>query len=64
MRKTFFSCLLLWSLQALADDLPAPVAQVLKAAGIPQAAIGLWVKEVDAGTPRLAVNVVLAAITP
>jgi D-alanyl-D-alanine carboxypeptidase/D-alanyl-D-alanine-endopeptidase (penicillin-binding protein 4) len=56
MRKTFFCCLLLCAAPAFADDLPAPVAQALKSAGIPQAATGLWVKEVDATAPRLAVN--------
>jgi D-alanyl-D-alanine carboxypeptidase/D-alanyl-D-alanine-endopeptidase (penicillin-binding protein 4) len=63
MRKTFFCCLLLCAAHAFADDLPAPVAQALKAAGIPQAATGLWVKEVDAATPRLAVNT-RAALNP
>jgi D-alanyl-D-alanine carboxypeptidase/D-alanyl-D-alanine-endopeptidase (penicillin-binding protein 4) len=41
---------------AHAADYPAPVAQALKNAGIPQGATAVWVAEVDAGKPRLAVN--------
>ena len=48
---------------ASASDFPAPVAQALKHAGIPQAATAAWVAEVDAGKPRLAVNA-RAALNP
>ncbi len=60
MRNVFFSLLCLWALQAAASDLPAPVAQALKGAGIPVAATGVWVSEVDVPRPRLAVNARLA----
>ena len=56
MRKIFFSLACLWTLQAAASDLPAPVAQALKAAGIPVAATAVWVREVDATRPLVAVN--------
>ena len=36
--------------------LPAPVAQALKAAGIPVAATAVVVQQVDAATPSVAVN--------
>jgi D-alanyl-D-alanine carboxypeptidase/D-alanyl-D-alanine-endopeptidase (penicillin-binding protein 4) len=48
---------------ARADDLPASVAQALKAAGIPPSASAAWVREVDAVAPRLAVNA-RAALNP
>ncbi len=48
---------------AHAADYPAPVAQALKHAGIPQAATAVWVAEVDATRPRLAVNA-RAALNP
>jgi D-alanyl-D-alanine carboxypeptidase/D-alanyl-D-alanine-endopeptidase (penicillin-binding protein 4) len=48
---------------AHAADYPAPVAQALKHAGIPQAATAAWVAEVDGGKPRLAVNA-RAALNP
>jgi D-alanyl-D-alanine carboxypeptidase/D-alanyl-D-alanine-endopeptidase (penicillin-binding protein 4) len=51
-----FTLACLWALQAVADEIPAPVAQALKGAGIPVAATAVWVKEVDVATPRLAVN--------
>jgi D-alanyl-D-alanine carboxypeptidase/D-alanyl-D-alanine-endopeptidase (penicillin-binding protein 4) len=60
MRKVLFSLACLWALQAAASDLPAPVAQALKGAGIPVAAAAVWVGEVDAARPRLAVNARLA----
>jgi D-alanyl-D-alanine carboxypeptidase/D-alanyl-D-alanine-endopeptidase (penicillin-binding protein 4) len=41
---------------ARADALPAPVAQGLQRAGIPAAAASLWVQEVDAPRPAIAVN--------
>jgi D-alanyl-D-alanine carboxypeptidase/D-alanyl-D-alanine-endopeptidase (penicillin-binding protein 4) len=56
MRKVFSALACLWALQAAASELPAPVAQALKGAGIPVAATAVWVKEVDAATPRLALN--------
>jgi D-alanyl-D-alanine carboxypeptidase/D-alanyl-D-alanine-endopeptidase (penicillin-binding protein 4) len=48
---------------ARADDLPASVAQALKAAGIPPSASAAWVRDVDAVAPRLAVNA-RAALNP
>ena len=56
MRKLLPVLLFLCSAMAGANDLPAPVAQALKGAGIPIAATAVWVKEVDAATPRLALN--------
>jgi len=63
MRKVLYSLACLWALQAAASDLPAPVAQALKTAGIPQAAVAVWVREVDAPQPRLALNA-RAALNP
>ncbi len=63
MRKVLFSLLCLWALRAGASDFPAPVAQALRSAGIPVAATAVWVREVDAATPRLAVNA-RAALNP
>jgi len=60
MRKVFFSLACCWALQAAAGNLPAPVAQALGVAGIPVAATAVWVREVDAATPRVAVNARLA----
>ena len=51
------------SFAARADDLPHAVAQALRAAGIPAAATAAWVREVDATSPRLAVNA-RAAMNP
>ena len=56
MRNVFLTLLFLWTLQAGANDLPAPVAQALKGAGIPVAATAVWVREVDANRPLVAVN--------
>lgn len=56
MRQLLFILLCLWALRAGAGDLPAPVAQALKAAGIPAAATAVWVREVDVDAPRLAIN--------
>jgi D-alanyl-D-alanine carboxypeptidase/D-alanyl-D-alanine-endopeptidase (penicillin-binding protein 4) len=66
MRKllpALFCLCLLSASPARASDFPAPVAQALKSAGIPQGAAALWVAEVDAGKPRLAVNA-RAALNP
>jgi len=66
MRKllpALFCLCVLFAPSAHASDFPAPVAQALKNAGIPQAATALWVAEVDAGKPRLAVNA-RAALNP
>ena len=38
------------------DRLPAPVAQALKAAGVPQASVAVLVQEVDARMPRASFN--------
>ncbi|MBI5790736.1 MAG: D-alanyl-D-alanine carboxypeptidase/D-alanyl-D-alanine-endopeptidase [Rhodocyclales bacterium] len=43
-------------LTAQAEELPSTVAQALKTAGIPASATAAWVREVDAASPRLAVN--------
>ena len=56
MLKVFLSLACWWTLHAVAGDLPAPVAQALGSAGIPVAATAVWVREVDAARPRLAVN--------
>ncbi len=48
------ACLL--ALAARADELPSTVAQALKSAGIPASATAAWVREVDAASPRLALN--------
>ncbi|WP_310449253.1 D-alanyl-D-alanine carboxypeptidase/D-alanyl-D-alanine-endopeptidase [Sulfuritalea sp.] len=56
MLKVFLSLACWWTLHAVAGDLPAPVAQALGGAGIPVAATAVWVREVDAARPRLAVN--------
>jgi len=51
-----FSFFLLFFSAAAAADLPKPVAQALRAAGIPQSSVGVVVQEVGAGRPSLAVN--------
>ncbi len=56
MLKVFLSLACWWTLHAAAGDLPAAVAQALGGAGIPVAATAVWVREVDAARPRLAVN--------
>jgi D-alanyl-D-alanine carboxypeptidase/D-alanyl-D-alanine-endopeptidase (penicillin-binding protein 4) len=43
-----------------AHKLPAPVADMLKAAAIPQSALGVFVQQVDADQPLLAVNADMA----
>lgn len=48
---------------ARADEPPPAVSQALRAAGIPHAAAAIWVREVDAVAPRLAVNA-RAAMNP
>ena len=56
MRNVFILLACLWALPGHAGDLPAPVAQALKTAGIPLAAAAVWVREVDVAAPRLASN--------
>jgi len=63
MPKLLLALICLCALSARASDLPAPVAQALKAAGIPPAATAVWVREVDAFAPRLALNA-RAAMNP
>jgi len=63
MRNVVLSLLCLWTLQAGANDLPAPVAKALQGAGIPVAATAVWVMEVDAARPLVAVNA-RAALNP
>src|SRR5262245_14311298 len=41
---------------ARADALPAPVAQALARAGVPQSAVGLYVQQVDAARPTAIFN--------
>jgi len=53
--KSFSFCLLFFS-AAAAADLPKPVLQALRAAGIPQSSVGAVVQEVGAPRPSLAVN--------
>ena len=63
MRKLLLVLLCPCVVTASASDLPTPVAQALKNAGIPVAATAAWVREVDAAQPRLAVNA-RAALNP
>ena len=59
MRKllsVLFCLCALCAVSVRAGDFPAPLAQALKAAGIPQDATAIWVSEADATRPRLAVN--------
>lgn len=63
MPKLLLALICLCALSARANDLPAPVLHALKAAGIPPAATAVWVREVDAVTPRLALNA-RAAMNP
>ena len=51
-----FPFFLLFFSAAAAADLPKPVAQALRAAGIPQSSVGAVVQEVGASRPSLAVN--------
>ena len=60
MRNVFILLACLWVSQGQASDLPAPVTQALKAAGIPVAATAVWVREVDTAAPRLAINARIA----
>ncbi len=53
--KSFSFFLLFFSAAAVAD-LPKPVAQALRASGIPQSSVGAVVQEVAAPRPSLAVN--------
>lgn len=48
---TFFACCLLSVAHA---ELPPPVAQALRAAGIPEQSVAVYAKRVDAGLPLLA----------
>ncbi len=63
MRLAVIAFLLLIVAGARADELPPAVHAALKAAGIPVAATAAWVGEVDAASPRLAVNA-RAALNP
>lgn len=63
MHKPLLILLALWSLQAVADELPPAVMQALKTAGIPVVATAAWVREVNAVQPRLALNA-KAALNP
>lgn len=44
------------SFKAVAADLPKPVAEALRKASIPQSAVGVWVQELGASRPTLALN--------
>ena len=48
--------LALLSLPAFAHNLPAPVSLALKQAGIPTSATAIYVHEIGAAQPRLAMN--------
>lgn len=63
MRIAFAVLACACALTAQAEDFPPGVAQALRSAGIPAAATAAWVREVDAATPRLAVNA-RAALNP
>ena len=56
MQKFIFILCLAMLPAAHADVLPAPVAQALKAAGIPVAATAVVVQQVEASSPSVAVN--------
>ena len=56
MRSLLLLLLLAAALAARASEPPPAVAQALRVAGIPLSAAAIWVREVDAATPRLAVN--------
>ena len=43
-------------LPAFSHNIPLPVSQALKQAGIPQSAVGIYVQEIGAAKPLLAVN--------
>ena len=47
---------MLLTLPALGHGLPVVVGQMLKKAGIPVAAVGIYVHEIGAAQPLLAVN--------
>ena len=51
--KTLALLLALTYIPGAAAELPAPVAQALKAAGIPASAVGVVVQEVGVSRPRL-----------
>jgi serine-type D-Ala-D-Ala carboxypeptidase/endopeptidase (penicillin-binding protein 4) len=55
-RSSRYPILALLSLPALAHSLPAPVSLALKQAGIPTSATAVYVHEIGAAQPRLAVN--------
>ena len=63
MRKLLLVLCCLYAALAHADELPPVVVQALRGAGIPAAATAVWVGEVDAGKPRLAINA-RAALNP
>ena len=60
MRSLLLLLLLATALAARASEPPPVVAQALRVAGIPPSAVAIWVREVDAATPRLAVNAAVA----
>jgi D-alanyl-D-alanine carboxypeptidase/D-alanyl-D-alanine-endopeptidase (penicillin-binding protein 4) len=55
-RSSRYAVLAFLSLPALAHNLPAPVSLALKHAAIPTSATGIYVHEIGATQPRLAVN--------
>ncbi len=48
------------SLPAFSHNIPVPVSQALKQAGIPQSAVGIYVHEIGAAKPMLTVNADMA----
>jgi len=56
MKKLFILVSLLLCIQAAQAKLPAPVAEALKKAGIPESGIAVYVQDVDSSKPALSLN--------
>lgn len=56
LRWSLLLCFLLWLAPAVADSLPAPVHSALKAAGLPQSSLGVWVQDAQSRAPLLEVG--------
>ncbi|MEO6562181.1 MAG: D-alanyl-D-alanine carboxypeptidase, partial [Nitrosospira sp.] len=56
LAASFCIALAVAPLPALSHNIPLPVSQALKQAGIPQSAVGIYVHEIGAAKPMLAVN--------
>ncbi|MEO7559696.1 MAG: D-alanyl-D-alanine carboxypeptidase/D-alanyl-D-alanine-endopeptidase, partial [Nitrosospira sp.] len=62
LKLAAFLCIALAAapLPAFSHNIPVPVSQALKQAGIPQSAVGIYVQEIGAAKPLLAVNASMA----